>query len=262
MDIEVYKNLLLFAQPIELYGFKVKQYTVLELLTEFNRFNYMRNFVYHINKDSINAKYKREIDLFMFDVKEMLVMEYDCVGYDIAYDTFDLVCYHPEYNALFVAFLNYFTDDNIQSAEHMPQIDRLNVTYNDVNVCPLTREEFKDLLNRLCLLNYANEIDDIEDKVEKSEEAVDFDEKKRALKEKYGFKDKPTMTFNSILSWLANDGYTHETLINKTIFQIMDALKRKNHMEYCKLINNARSNGMCDMKEAELKKINNAFCLY
>lgn len=262
LDIESYKNLLLFAQPVKIYGLHLKQFRVRELLTGFNKFNYMRNFVYYINKDSINDEYKREIDDFMFDVKEELMIKYGYVGYDIEYDTFDLVSYHPEYNAMFTMFLSYFTQDRISSAIHIPQLDRINITYNDTKVSPISRKEFYDMMNRFCLLNYANEILEDNDKMEKTQAAIDFDKKKKELENKFGFKEKPTMTFNSILSWLANDGYTHDTLIYKTIFQVMDAFKRKNHMEYCKMINNARSNGLCNMKEAELKKVNNAFCLY
>lgn len=262
LDIEVYKNLLLFAMPINLYGLHLKQFRVRELLTEFNKFNYMRNFVYYINKDAIGEEHKKEIGDFMFDIKEYLMIGYPHAGYEIEYDTFDLVCYHPEYNAMFVMFLNYFTHDNILTATHKPELDMLEITYNETKITPLTRTHFADMMNVFCLLNYANEILEDDEKIEKTQAAVDFDSKKRELEAKFGFKEKPSMTFNSVLSWLANDGYRHETLIYKTIFQVMDSLKRKNHMEYCKMINTARSNGLCNMKEAELKKINNAFCLY
>lgn len=260
VDIESYKNLLLFAQQVNISGFDIKQFTVRELLTEYSVFNTKRQFVY-IDKDTFSSKDKTDIDSYMFDVKEMLAISYSDVGYDLEYDKFDMVCYIGFVNAMFIDFLNYFTNHKIISVSHMPEFDRMNISYDDTKILGITREDFNIMMNMFCVLNYATEIND-DVKVRKTKNAEEFDDKKKELESKFGFVDKPTITFNSILSWLVNDGYTHEILINKTIYQVMDSFKRKNHMEYCKMINTARSNGLCNMTDNELNKVNNAFCLY
>lgn len=260
VDIESYKNLLLFAMPVSMYGLKVKQYKVRDLLCSYDEFNYNRQFVY-LNKNSLHKRVKSDIDNHMFDVKEYLAMNYGDVGYDLEYDTFDLVGYVEYINQSFVSFMTYFTQHTISSVDHIKELDLLRIIYDETKVLCLNREQFSDMMNRFCILNYASSLSDA-DRIEKTKAAEEFDEKKKELEDKFGFKKKQEITFNSILSWLANDGYKHETLIYKTMYQVMDSMRRKGYMEYCKLINNARSNGNCNMKEAELKKINNAFCLY
>lgn len=260
IDIESYKNLLLFAVPVSLYGLEIKQYKVRDLLCGYEEFNRYRQFVY-LSKNTLHKQTKKDIDAYMFDVKEYLLMNYGEAGYSLEYDTFDLVAYVGYLNHAFVEFLTYFTQHTISDVTHIKEIDLLRIVYDDTKVLCLNREQFGDMMNRFCILNYASSLSDTE-RIEKTSAAEEFDEKKKELEDKFGFKKKQDITFNSILSWLVNDGFDHNLLINKTMYQVMDSMRRKGYMEYCKLINNARSSGNCNMKEAELKKINNAFCLY
>lgn len=262
LDLDYYKNLLLFAQPVNMYGFSIKQYKVRELLTKYKEFNRIRSFVY-ISEENFIKEERQRIKNAMFDVKEQLLMSYPNTGYELSYDLYDLTLYHPVINTMFIEFLNFFTYHKIELVSHIPALDYLKIVYDeDIKVTTLTRKQFNDMLNRFCILNYANELVDEKDRITKTDKAKEFDDRKRELESKFGFEKKEDVTFNSILSWLANDGYKHETLIYKTIYQIMDAFKRKNYMEYCHLINTARGNGICNMNEAELRKINNAFSLY
>lgn len=261
IDVESYKNLLLFAMPVDICGLRLKQYRVRDLLCDYDDFNAYRQFVY-LTKDTVHKDIKKQIDDYMFDVKEQLAIGFKECNYDLEYDTFDLVGYIEYINNAFVNFLNYFTQHKIYEVSHVPSLDLLKIIYDDTNVLCISRNQYSDMMNRFCILNYASSLEDDEDKIKKTKAAEEFDDKKRELEEKFGFKKKQDVTFNSILSWLANDGYKHETLIYKTIYQVMDAMKRKCYMDYCELINSARSNGNCNMKEAELKKINKAFCLY
>lgn len=261
VDIESYKNLLLFAMPVTIYGLKARQMRIRDLLCSYDSFNATRQFVY-LTKDTMHKDIKSKIDEYMFDIKEYLAINFKECDYELEYDTFDLIGYIEYINQAFVEFLDYFTYHKIESVSHVPSLDLLKIVYDDTKVLCLSRKQFNDMMDRFCILNYSNRLEEDDNKITKTKSAEEFDEKKKELEDRFGFKKKQDVTFNSTLSWLANDGYRHEALIYKTIYQVMDTIKRKNYMEYCRLINNARSNGTCNMKEGELRKINNALCLY
>lgn len=260
---EDFRNHLIIGEDVYVCGLGVVQYTVEDIIKNYQEFNYMRHFVY-FNKDSLSEKIRPQIDERMFDIKEALMMEYQFNNYDLEYDTFDMIGYVHEVNELFVQFLNYFTYHTINKVYHQPIMDMLIVQYDDNKILEIDRKIFGEIIDRFSILNYATSVSDNKDTIKQTDRAKDFDEKARKIKQDFDIKEKPDMTFNSILSWIVNsvNGYTHDNIKSKTIYMIMDTYMRKNHTAYCDMMNRARSNGICNLKENEFKKINYALNLY
>lgn len=262
-----YRNKLLLKKlDANILGLNIKQFTVNDIDdVGYEEFNRKRQFIF-LNKNTFSDDaLAMEIDKYMMEIKETLMFQYQDILYDIDYNLFDLISYIPFINDMFIEFLEFFTINKIHKVYHVPEDDEMVIIYDD-KLMHINRNQFDDLLRMFSILNFSTDLFNEDSKIAKAKEVYDFDKQVEELKGKYSFikEKKEDITFNSILSWLCNDGkgYTHENIGDRTIYQIMDSYSRRNYMSYCDLINNVRGNGLCTMDDKALVKINYAFDLY
>lgn len=254
-------------KPVEIYGLEVKQYTLDDILdkTGYLKFNRLRNFV-NLNIDSFEDSVSKEIDDYMFTIKENLMMSYPYAGYDIDYNLFDMCCHVPFIKNMFIDFLYAFTigcEDIL--VEHNPNFNKLTILYTNLNKSEDNNKEkieqltldsvqFDDFIDLFSILNFTVRVD--RSTVKDSESVKEFDKKAEEIKSQYGFKSRQDITLESITSSLIDSGntsYNHENIGGKTIYQIMNSFNRM-----CKIKDNAFMNlvrvNSSKIKDDDIKK--------
>lgn len=230
-----------------IYNIPIKQLTLDEILDDigYDKFKHIRDFV-NISPTTINDGVKGELDEFMFDIKEYLMLAHPSVGYDLIYTFFDMCLYVPFISQMFVEFLKTFTYCDEVIIQHVPFIDEMLIVYyidGQSNKLSLTRKSFDDFIDMFSILNYTSRVN--REFVEDSEAVKEFDRKAREIKEKYGVKESASVTLESITSALIdsdNPNYTHESIGCKTMYQIMNSFSRMCKMKDNDFMNLVRVN--------------------
>lgn len=254
-------------KPVEIYGLQVKQYTLDDVLdkTGYLRFNRLRNFV-NLNIDSFEDGVSKEIDDYMFTIKESLMMSYPYAGYDIDYNLFDMCCHVPFIKNMFIDFLYAFTigcEDIL--VEHNPNFNKLTILYTNLNKSEdndkekieqltLDKVQFDEFIDLFSILNFTVRVD--HSMVKDSESVKEFDKKAEEIKSQYGFKSRQDITLESITSSLidsCNTSYNHENIGGKTIYQIMNSFNRMCKIKDNEFMNLVRVNSS-KIKDDDIKK--------
>lgn len=233
-------------KDIVLNGIRFRQYTIDEII-EMGFINYSRK------KDlaffELSKLFKEDlisiIDDMMFEIKEGLIEEYPDMNYDIDYDLFDMVTHIELVKDAFKGFMKFFTYHEFKDFVHNPSVDQMLVTYDDVEVVMLTREQFEDILNVIRLMTYG--VVKLEDKITQTEKAKRYHDEVDEMKKKWGFKENPKVTFNSIIHGVCNSKHTcinYDNVGSKTMYHICEAETAIEYGEYRELMNNAKANGM------------------
>lgn len=254
-------------KPVEIYGLQVKQYTLDDVLdkTGYLRFNRLRNFV-NLSIDSFEYGVSKEIDDYMFTIKESLMMSYPYAGYDIDYNLYDMCCHVPFIKNMFIDFLYAFTigcEDIL--VEHNPNFNKLTILYTNLNKSEdndkekieqltLDKVQFDDFIDLFSILNFTVRVD--HSMVKDSESVKEFDKKAEEIKSQYGFKSRQDITLESITSSLIDSGntsYNHENIGGKTIYQIMNSFNRMCKIKDNEFMNLVRVNSS-KIKDDDIKK--------
>lgn len=241
----------------DVFGIPIKQVTLDEILDSigYQRFKYIREFV-NLSLDMFDDKIARDIEDYMFEIKEQLILEYPDVKYEIDFDLFDLCNYVPFVKTMFIDFLKTFTECEDVSFEHIQFTDEMLIIYfieGKSNRLTLKRSDFIEFVDLFSILNFTVRVD--RNRPKDSASVKEFDKKASEIKEKYGFKSKSDITLESIISALIdsdNPNYTHESIGSKTIYQIMNSFNRMCKMKDHEFMNLVRVNAT-KIKESDIK---------
>lgn len=266
IDEEEFRIRLNKCSSVDIMGMPVRQITLDEILdvVGYKKFRYIRDFV-NFDIENLNEDILEMINEYMFDVKERLMMEYPCVGYDLLFDMYDMCLYVPSINELFIEFIQTFTYCEDVVVEHIAFIDEMLIVFyvdGKSNKLSLNRKQFEEFIDYFSILNYTVRVD--RSKQKDSESVKEFDRKANEIKEKYGIKSKNSMTLESITSALIdsdNPNYTHESIGSKTIYQIMNSFSRMCKMKDNEFMNLVRVN-CSKIDEDEIKKSSWFYNLY
>lgn len=232
MSEEEFRIRLNKKMKVDIFGIPVRQYTLDEVLDGlgYEKFKYLREVV-NTSIDLFAPDMKRDISDYMFEVKTKLMVRNPDMPYDIYFDLFDMCLYVPVINNLFIEFMNTFTYATDISLRHIEESDEMVIFYkleDEARKLSLDRKGFNELIDLFSVLNFS--VRTSKDKyITNSKSVEDFDKKVKEIKDKYGIKDKHDITFESITSALINSenpNYTHESIGNKTMYQIMDSFSR------------------------------------
>lgn len=266
MDEEEFRIRLNKKSNVDVMGIPIKQLTLDEILdcVGYSKFKYTREFV-NLSLDSFHDDMVKNIEDYMFDVKEALMINYPDIGYDLVFDMFDMCLYVPFIKDMFMDFMNVFTYCDDIVIEHVPFIDEMLIIYyvdGVSNKLSLTRDLFYKMIDLFSILNYTVKVD--RDKIVDSDAVKEFDKKAKEIKEKYGVKSKNDVTLESITSALIdsdNPNYTHESIGSKTIYQIMNSFSRMCKMKDNEFMNLIRVN-CSKIDENEIRKSSWFYNLY
>lgn len=230
-----------------IYNIPIKQLTLDEILDDvgYDRFKYIRDFV-NMSPQTMNGDIVGELDDFMFDIKEQLMLLNPTVGYDLIYTLFDMCLYVPFVKQMFIDFLKTFTYCEEIIIQHIAFVDEMLIIYyidGQSNKLSLDRQAFDDFIDMFSILNYTSRVN--RDVVEDSESVKEFDRKAKEIKEKYGVKESATVTIESVISALVdsdNPNYTHESIGCKTMYQVMNSFSRMCKMKDNDFMNLIRVN--------------------
>ncbi|MEG2546343.1 MAG: hypothetical protein RSA51_07270 [Niameybacter sp.] len=256
MNEEEFRIRLNMGQAVEIFGLKVRNYTLNEIVEDlgYSKFKYLREFV-NLEPDSFEEEMNKSIEAYMYEVKEYLVMTYQDIEYDLDFTLYDMCAYIPFIKAMFIEFLQTFTMYEDISVEHKVEADKLKIECDRSLTLELNREEFEAFLDYFSVLNFTTKVD--RGRTQDSQSVKDFDKKAQEIKMKYGVKNKQGITLESIISALINSNnpnYTHKDIGCKTIYQIMDSFGRICKMKENDFMNLLRCNGMSKIGEEEVRR--------
>lgn len=241
----------------DIFGLPIKQVTLDEVLEDigYQKFKHIREFV-NLSLDMFDDKVANDIEDYMLDVKEQLILAYPDVKYEIEFDLFDLCLYIPFAKTMFIDFLKTFTRCEDISFEHVQFTDEMLMIYfidGQSNKLRLNRNDFNELIDLFSILNFTVRVD--RNRHKDSASVKEFDKKANEIKEKYGFKSKSDVTLESITSALIdsdNPNYTHESIGSKTIYQIMNSFNRMCKMKDNEFMNLVRVNAT-KIKDSDIR---------
>lgn len=255
MTEEEFRIRLNVKKPVTIFEMEVRQYTLDEILDVigYKNFNYMRNFV-NLTTDSLDKKVADDIDEYLFNIKEQLMIQYSGVGYDFDYTLFDMCGYVPFINSMFVEFLTTFTIHSDIEVSHVPVFDEMIIRYDGSKNLVLSREQFDEFMDMFSILNYSVKVD--RNFVKDSEAVKEFDDRAKEIKEQFGWQERQEVTLESITSALIdsdNSSYNHENICDKTIYQILNSFNRMCKLKDNEFMNLIRVN-CTSIKEDDIKK--------
>lgn len=241
----------------KIFDIPIRQCTLDEILDDigYDKFKHTREFV-NLNIDSFNDEISKNIEEYMYDVKEKLMLDYQGVGYDMIFDLYDMVLYVPFIMEMFIDFLKMFTYCKEIYVKHIPAIDEMLIIYyieEESFKVTLTRKSFEEFMDMFSILNFTVRVD--RSRVKDSDSVKEFDRQAKEIKEKYGVKGRQDITLESITSALIdsdNPNYTHESIGSKTIYQIMNSFGRMCKMRDNDFMNLIRVNAT-KIKEEDIK---------
>ena len=266
MNEEEFRIRLTKQHNVDIFDLPIKQITINQILDEigYSKYKSIREFV-NLDLNMFEAKMVKDIENYMYEVKEALMSEYSDVGYDIDFTLFDLCLYVPFINDMFVDFLHMFTYCESVQVQHIAPFDTMLIVYS-IDDTPhklsLTRKQFEKFIDLFSILNYAVPIDN--ERSHDSESVKEFDRKAEEIKSKYGIKPKQDITIESIISSLIdsdNTSYTHENIGFKTMYQIMSSFYRMCKIKDNDFMNLVRVN-CSKISESDIKKASWFYNLY
>ena len=254
---EEFRIRLLQNMECDIFGLKVKSITLDDILNRigFDKYKQLREFV-NLTLDTFQDEIAKEIENYVLDKKEVLLLNNPYAHYDMSYDLFDLCLHVPFINKMFIEFLNTFTYCTYIEVQHIALTDEMLIVYftdKEADKLKLNRFEFVEFMDFFSILNFTTRVP--KEHYTESESVKEFDRKAKEIKEKYGFRNKSDITLESIISSLVNSGvnYTHENIRSKTMYQIIDSFNRICKIKENEFMNLIRVN-KADVKEGDVRR--------